>query len=258
MNNFPIGVLDSGLGGLSIAKEIKKLMSNHSIVYFGDSANVPYSTKSEVEVYRLSKKAIEFLLAKRAKIIVIACNTITVVALDRLRKNFPKTTIVGTVPVIKTAVSITKSGKIGIFSTKKTAESIYQKQLIKKFAKGYSVLNLGSNEIVPFIESSNIKLKNVLKKQLKPFKEHGVGVLALGCTHFPLIKNHIEKIMGSKVSVIDSGAAVARQVRRILEGSNTLSKSSAEDIFYTSGDISQMEKFVKQLKLSGDVKKISD
>lgn len=249
-----IGILDSGLGGLSVASEINKLMPKEQIVYLGDSKNIPYSVKSKEEILKLSKRIIKFLLKKNAKIIVIACNTITVVALDKLREEFPNVPIIGTVPVIKTAVRITKNGKIGVFSTKKTAESKYQKDLIKIFAKNISVVNLGSDEVVPLIEKGEDEiLKSVLSKELAPFKEFGVDILALGCTHFPLIKEEIQNIVGSDVLVIDSGPAVARQVKRVLEQRQVLSKSSNGNVFYTTGDVFQMQKIVKKLGFSGKV-----
>lgn len=253
----PIGVLDSGLGGLSVALEIKKLMPLESILYYGDSKNAPYSQKTEEKIYKLSKKIIEFLLHNNAKIIVIACNTITVVALERLRKDYPNVPIIGTVPVIKTAARVTKNGRIGIFSTLKTAQSKYQKRLIEKFAKDLYVLNLGSDDIVPLIERGNNKeLGSVLLKALEPFKKAKIDVLALGCTHFPLVKSEIKDVIGKDIKVIDSGAAVARQVKKILGQLSLTSNNSGIDRFYTTGDPIRMEKTKSKLELEGEVKEL--
>ncbi|OGH02580.1 MAG: glutamate racemase [Candidatus Levybacteria bacterium RIFCSPHIGHO2_01_FULL_37_17] len=255
MTNLPIGVLDSGLGGLTVASEIIKLLPKEQIIYFGDSKNIPYSKKSKKRIFQLSKNIVEFLIKNKAKIIVIACNTITVSAINDLRKLFQDIPIVGTVPVIKTAVKATHNGRIGIFSTKKTAESIYQRNLIKEFAKSVKVLNLGSDEIVPKIEQGK-SIKTILEKELLPFRKAGVDTLALGCTHYSLVKEDIRKIMGSNVKIIDSGAAVARQVRRVLEANNSQSKFSEPNEYYTTADTVQIKKVIKLLGLSGFVTRI--
>jgi glutamate racemase len=253
----PIGILDSGLGGLTVAQKIKKLLPKETIIYFADSMNAPYSKKSKDEIYKLAKKIIEFLLDKDVKIIVLACNTITVVALERLRKDFPNVPIVGTVPVIKTAAKLSKSGRIGVFSTLKTSRSQYQKSLIERFAQGLEVVSLGSDLIVPLIEQGKYQeLDSVLLKALEPFKRAKIDVLALGCTHFPLVKEEIKGLMGKQVKVIDSGAAVARQVKRILGQLSLLSNTSKIDEFYTTGDTTQMRKIKVRLELEGEVKKL--
>lgn len=251
-----IGVLDSGVGGLTVASELKKLLPNESIIYFGDSKNVPYSSKTNKEIYNLSRQITQYLLTNKAKIIVIACNTITVSALDKLREEFD-VPIVGTVPVIKTAGKLTKNGKIGVFSTKKTAESSYQKKLIAEFAKGNEVLSIGTDEIVPLIERQNKeKIEKVLVKELRPFKKFSPDILVLGCTHFPLIKNKIQKILGKRVLIIDSGEAIARQVKRILESESKLSNSrNPRYTFYTTGDINNMKIILNELNLKGKVSK---
>lgn len=254
MDNFPIGVLDSGLGGLTIASEIKKLLPREQIIYFGDSKNAPYSKRRNTEISELSNKIINFLLKKNVKIIVVACNTITVTCLEDLRKVFKHVPIIGTVPVIKTAVQITENGSVGIFSTKRTAESTYQKKLINKFAKGMKVLSLGSDDIVPKIENGE-SVSSLLKKELAPFKQFGVDVLALGCTHFPLVKEDIGQIMGSSVKVIDSGAAVARQVKRIIEKNKT-KDSVLKDLFFTTGNAQIMKEVLNKLGLSGEISSI--
>ena len=134
MSSDSIGVIDSGLGGLSIWRQIVKKLPKESTIYLADSKNCPYGSNSSEEIYQLSKKLVTFLVQKKVKLIVLACNTITVSCLDKLRKEFPKTPIIGTVPVIKTASEITKNNKIGVLSTARTARSKYQKKLIKTFA----------------------------------------------------------------------------------------------------------------------------
>lgn len=240
MNNQPIGILDSGVGGLTVWKEILKALPHESTIYIGDSLNAPYGARKKEEILHLASKMIDFLLTKQVKLIVVACNTITVSGIDVLRKKYPKVPIIGAVPVIKTAVKISKTGKIGVLSTVKTAESEYQKSLIAEFAKGCDVLNLGTNRLVPLIEKGEIEgeeLQKILEKELEPFKKAKVDVLALGCTHFPFLTESITKILGKEITLLDSGSAIARQVGRVLEHNNTLAtQNNLRHIMYTTGD----------------------
>lgn len=234
MNNRPIGILDSGIGGITIWKEVVKELPKESTIYIADSKNVPYGSKTPKEIHRLGRKLVHFLLKRDVKLIVVACNTVTVTSLDKLRKEFPQIPIVGTVPVVKTAAEKTKKGKIGILSTVRTAQSQYQKDLIKKFAKDLEVLNIGTDKLVPLIEKGE-NVDSVLSEILKPFDS--IDVLALGCTHFPLIEDKIKRTLGTRVLVLDSGPAIARQVGRVLVHNELLSNSkSASHYFYTTGD----------------------
>lgn len=253
--NKPIGILDSGVGGLTIWREIVRELPKESTVYIADSKNIPYGAKSSKEINRLARKLVQFLLKKDVKLIVVACNTITVTCLDRLRAEFPQIPIVGTVPVVKTAAEKTKKGKIGILSTVRTAKSRYQKNLIKKFAGDLEVLNLGTDKLVPLIEKGE-SVDQVLENELSPFINQ-VDVLALGCTHFPLIKDKIQKILGPKVLVLDSGPAIARQVRRVLSNNNILSSSKADRFFFTTGDDKSFNKILKSLKYNGKAERIT-
>lgn len=257
MNN-PIGILDSGVGGLSIVSKLIETLPNESFIYIADSANCPYGLRKEEEIFSLSKRLIEFLISKDCKIIVIACNTITVSSIDKLRKEFPDIPIVGIVPVVKTAVSRTKSKKIGIFSTMVTANSDYQKNLIGKWGEDCSILNLGSSTLVPLIEKLDFEgIDNVLEQELKPFKDAGIDTLALGCSHFPLIKDQIQKYLPD-VLILDSAEAVSHQVRRILEHNNLFSDSKIPTYnFYTTGDLEQIEKFLDKLTSKAIIEKIS-
>lgn len=236
MNNNPIGIIDSGIGGLSVWQEIVKLLPHESTMYLADSKNLPYGEKSEAEVYALSKQLIPFLLEKKIKLVVIACNTITVSALEKLRKDFPDIPIVGTVPVVKTAAAVSKNKRIGILSTKRTAESTYQKELIQTFAADCTVTNLGTNELVPMVESGYID-EEKLKHELEPLMQAEVDTVALGCTHFPFLRNELQEILEQGVQILDSGEAIARQVKRILEKEKVLSDAQMpEYIFYTTGE----------------------
>ena len=164
-------------------------------------------------------KLIKYLLRKRIKLLVVACNTATVAGIDYFRSQFPKLPIVGVVPVVKTAAEVSKLHRFAILSTTFTAGSAYQKALIDKFAKDMKVYNLGTDELVPLIEAGNIestKTNEALQKLLPDSLISQIDVLALGCTHFPLIRAEIQKIVGKKIRILDSGGAVCRQVARVL------------------------------------------
>lgn len=239
-NNNPIGVLDSGLGGLTIWKEITALLPHESTIYIGDSKNAPYGARHTDEIYRLSQKMIAFLLSKGVKLIVLACNTITVSCLDKLRENYPDMPIVGTVPVIKTAAAVTRNKQIGVLSTTYTAKSQYQKKLIAQFANGCIVHTHGTDALVPLIEKGEIsgeKIEYILKTTFAKFKKEKVDTIALGCTHFPFLRTQMREILGPQVALLDSGAAIARQVKRVLENNNTLTEQKhPRHEFYTTGD----------------------
>jgi|SRR3989344_1141622 len=259
MNNQPIGILDSGVGGLSIWKEIVLHMPHESTVYIADSLNCPYGNKDKEEIYRLARKLVGFLVKNNAKLVIVACNTITVSCLGRLRLEFKNLPIVGAVPVVKTLVENTRNKKIGILSTTATAKSEYQKELIKVFANKCEVVNIGMDKLVPLIEKGEIggsEIKKILKDELNIFKNAGVDSLALGCTHFPFLKKEIQNFLGLSVLVFDSGGAIARQVKRVLTNNDDLSlQKKPEYSFYTTGNTQLFTAVVKKLIGENFVKK---
>lgn len=239
MNNYPIGILDSGVGGLSVLQAIQRELPDESLVYIADSKNSPYGIKNKETILTLSRRMIQFLLGKHVKLIVVACNTISVLCLDDLRRQFPKVPIIGIVPVIKTAVSISKNKNIGILSTSATAKSEYQQNLIQQFGSDCNVVTVGADSLVPFVERGEInssQLEAVLVSELASFVRENVDTLALGCSHFPFLKEIIQHVLGEGVTLIDSSAAVARQTKRVLQSRNEFaSDRSAKNSFYTTG-----------------------
>ncbi len=253
MNDKPIGILDSGIGGLTVAKEIIELLPHESIIYIGDSANTPYGTKTKDEIYSRARELINFLLKKEVKIIVIACNTITVSCIDQLRKDYHHVPIVGAVPVVKTAAEVTVNKRIGILSTTQTAKSDYQKKIIAEFANDCAVFNYGTDGLVPLIEKGitygkeiDEQLENVLDK----FKKEKIDTLALGCTHYPLIATAIQEHLGKHVHLLNSGAAIARRVKQIIENNQIATKTNERfyDI-YTTGQTTVIRKIMTKLDL---------
>ncbi|OGH34578.1 MAG: glutamate racemase [Candidatus Levybacteria bacterium RIFCSPLOWO2_01_FULL_36_13] len=251
MVNKPIGILDSGVGGLSIWRQIVKKLPSESTIYIADSKNCPYGSKSSEKIYQLSKKLITFLVKKKVKLIVLACNTVTVTCLPKLRKEFPKTPIIGTVPVIKTALEITKNNNIGVLSTVRTAKSKYQRKLIQTFAGGTRVLNIGTDKLVPIVESGETnmaKINKILNEELKPFLDFKIDTLALGCSHFPFLKKEMQKILGKKVLILDSSPAIARQVERVLKNNNELSVyNSFGHTLLTTGEFGKFNGLSKKI-----------
>lgn len=248
MKNNPIGVLDSGIGGLTVLQEIVRELPEESFIYIGDSKNTPYGSKSSDEIYKLARQLVAFLLTKQVKLIIIACNVITVNCLDKFRKDYPEIPFIGTVPVVKTAAAVSQSKRIGILSTTGTAQSPYQKKLIATFASNCTVSNYGTDALVPFIEQGRLsdeELATVLRQVLTPFQTEKIDTLALGCTHFPFLKKQIQEILGDDVRLLDSGGAVARQVKRVLQQNNVLAeKNIPKGIIYTTGNIEVAKKLL--------------
>lgn len=235
----PIGILDSGLGGLTIWREIRRELPRESTIYIGDHAYQPYGGKSVRMIRQRVKRLVTFLLERQAKLIVVACNTATVAGIDVYRRWFPAAPIIGVVPVVKTAASMTKTKHIAVLSTPFTAASIYQKRLIKTFAQSCNVENIGVPELVSCIEEGQTdgRVSKLIGQFFNPERRRGVDVIALGCTHYPFIRKKIEKIVGKDVSIIDSGGAVARHVSRILEAEKLHSGlAKPYTMFITTGD----------------------
>jgi glutamate racemase len=224
MKTAPIGVFDSGVGGLTILREIQQQLPGESIIYIGDTANCPYGGRSAPEIHELARAMTQRMQALGAKMVVVACNTISVNCIADLRSEFPDMPIVGTAPAVKTASAVSRSRRIGVLSTVATANSAYQAMLVEQFAADCQVTNVGTNELVPRIENGswNTELPAVLDEVLAPFQAAQIDALVLGCTHYPLLREEISAILGPGVTVLDSGEAIARQVRRVLESNGLL------------------------------------
>jgi len=218
----PIGIFDSGIGGLSIAQEIARYLPNERILYYADTAHVPYGARSDQEIRQLTAKAIEWLYRQGCKIAVVACNTASAFSLDYLRdyygERFP---IVGLVPALKPAVIQSQSKVVAVLATPATFRGQLIKDVIYKFAEpaGVKVLSVTSLELVPLVEAGQQMSQaclTVLQDVLQPVIEQGADYLVLGCTHYPFLKDAIHQVFAEKLKLIDSGQAVARQTAYIL------------------------------------------
>ncbi len=215
----PIGVFDSGAGGLTILSALRKELPFENYVYFGDTAHCPYGTRSEEDIIALSVQANKFLIEQGAKLIVVACNTASQAALSTLRATF-SVPFIGVVPAVKPAARVTKKGRIGIAATNQAAKALYLRQLIDEFAGGIEVFAVGCPELVTLVERGELDgpiVEETVKEALDPLFKEDVDVIVLGCTHFPALRPVIERITHHRIQVIDSGAAIARRTHAVLD-----------------------------------------
>ncbi|TNJ41901.1 glutamate racemase [Tamlana fucoidanivorans] len=240
MSKQPIGIFDSGIGGTSIWKEIHALLPHENTIYLADSKNAPYGPKGKQAIIDLSVKNTEFLLKQNCKLIVVACNTATTNAIDFLRSHY-KIPFIGIEPAIKPAALQTKTKAIGILATKGTLTSALFSKTSSLFAYNIKVIEQIGNGIVELIENGELysdAMKTLLKTYLKPMLDTNIDYLVLGCTHYPYLIPLLAELLPKHVKIIDSGEAVARQTKAILEQHNLLNKNSASAkiSFYTNGN----------------------
>src|SRR5438309_8610748 len=215
----PIGVFDSGAGGLTILSALRRELPHENYIYFGDTAHCPYGVRSDAEIIELSCQISQFLIDKGAKLIVVACNTASQAALNTLRASF-SVPFVGVVPAVKPAARATKKGRIGVAATNQAAKALYLRQLIDEFADGIEVYAVGCPELVTLVERGELDgpvVEEIVRQALQPVLEQDVDVIVLGCTHFPALRPVIERVAGNQVQIIDSGAAIARRTRAVLD-----------------------------------------
>lgn len=215
----PIGFFDSGIGGLSVLKEAIKILPRESFIYFGDSKNAPYGTKTVDEIKELSFGAADFLLSKGVKAIVIACNTATSAAASDLRSSYPQIPIIGIEPAIKPAVQLNRRGKILIMATPVTIAEKKFNNLMKSFEDSSEIIPIPCAGLAELIESGNIEspeIKEFLKIKLEPYMAFNISTIVLGCTHYPFIKAHLSSLVGEDIPIIDGSLGTSKQLRRLL------------------------------------------
>lgn len=236
INNQPIGLFDSGIGGTSIWFAIHELLPNEDTIYLADSKNAPYGKKTKEEIIALSIKNTEFLLEKNVKLIVVACNTATTNAIKELRDLY-KVPFIGIEPAIKPAAIHSKTQTIGILATKGTLSSELFNKTVEKYQDTHIIEQIGYG-LVELIENGELnspEMAKLLHSYLQPMIEANIDYLVLGCSHYPYLIPLIKKIIPNHIQIIDSGEAVARQTQKIIEekvGKHDVGKSNA--IFYTN------------------------
>jgi glutamate racemase len=248
----PIGVFDSGVGGLSILTEIRKLLPPEDLIYFADSAHCPYGVKPVDEIRQRTLEVTDFLVSLGAKAVVVACNSACEAGLGRIRDKYPVLPIVGVEPAVKPAHQETRNGKIGVLATSLTLNGERFSNLVAKYAAGVEVFSQPAPGLVELVEAGKLdtaEAETMLHQYLDPLLEKGIDTLVLCCTHYPFLAPIMRKICGAGVVIIDTGLAVARQTRRILEENDLLSISNypGRETFYTSGDPEIVKRNVEKL-----------
>jgi glutamate racemase len=233
----PIGVFDSGVGGLSILSALRQELPYEKYVYFGDTANCPYGMRDDAEITEMSIQACGFLIEQGVKLIVVACNTASQAALNSLRATFTSIQFVGVIPAVKPAARVTKKGRIGIAATHQAAKATYLKQLIDDFAvaDGIQAFAVGCPELVTLVEKGEIDgllVEETVKRVLDPIIKEDVDVIVLGCTHFPALRPVIERITYHKIHVIDSSDAVARRTHYVLDAEGLIQPDNSNNAHF--------------------------
>ena len=261
--NQPVGVFDSGVGGLSVLRAMRNLMPGELVIYFADQGHVPYGSRSLEQVRDFSEAITRFLLVQNAKLLVVACNTASAAALHFLREKFADVSFVGMEPAVKPAAEYTQSGLVGVLATPATFQGALYASVLERFANGVQVLQDTCPGLVGQIEKGDLdgeETRAILENALRPMLDRGIDTVVLGCTHYPFVIPLIEQIVGVSVRVIDPAPAVAKQVKRLLDanGSRSLAEDCAPVRFYTSGDtVSFASVLPKLLGENGPVEQVA-
>jgi glutamate racemase len=253
----PIGVFDSGVGGLSVLRAIRRELPAEKIIFLGDQVHVPYGPRRLEEVRRFSEQITRFLIEQGAKLIVVACNTASAAALLTLRNLFPQMPFVGMEPAVKPAAKRTQSGVVGVLATPATFQGELYASVIERFANGVRVLQATCPGLVEQIESGRLEAletRSILESALNPMMRQSIDTIVLGCTHYPFVIPLIQSIVGPQVNVIDPAPAVARQVRRLLSAGEILALEDHPQAayqtaiqLYTTGEIEKLQVLMPRL-----------
>ncbi len=240
----PIGIFDSGVGGLSVLREIRHQLPWENLLYVADSQHVPYGNKSPEFIIERSQVLAKFLLHQGCKALVIACNTATVGAAGKLRETYPEVPIIGMEPAVKPAVAATKCGIVGVLATVGTLKSAQFAGLLDKFATGVRVVTQPAPGLVECVEAGQLdtaETRQLVASFVEPLLAAGADTIVLGCTHYPFLRPLIQEIAGPHVTLIDTGKAVARQVEERLRAAHLLQTTAhpATENFYTSAPNTQ-------------------
>jgi glutamate racemase len=251
-NNSPIGIFDSGVGGVSVLLAIREQMPEEPVIYFGDQGHIPYGPRPMEQIRNFSEAITRFLLAQKAKIIVVACNTASAAALKYIREKFPDVQFVGMEPAVKPAAEHTQTGKVGVLATPATFQGALYASVVERFANGVELLQNTCPGLVQQIEQGNLdgkETRQILEDALLPMLEKNIDTVVLGCTHYPFVIPLIQRIVGGNVRVIDPAPSVAKQTRRLLEAGGMKSQISTRgDVkFYTSGDPASLKSMLPML-----------
>ncbi len=258
----PIGIFDSGVGGLSVLRAVRAQMPEEAVLYFGDQGHIPYGPRPMEQIRSFSEAITRFLLARSAKLIVVACNTASAAALKHLRETFPDVPFVGMEPAVKPAAEQTTTGKVGVLATPATFQGALYASVVERFASGVELFQDTCTGLVQEIEQGNLSgtgTRRILESALKPMLEKNIDTVVLGCTHYPFVIPLVQEIVGDKVRVIDPAPAVAKQVRRLLEAGGEKSPAGVKGPvrFFTSGEADGLQSLLPVLLGEvGDVEQV--
>jgi glutamate racemase len=221
MNNNPIGVYDSGFGGLSVWRELHRALPRESLIYLGDGKNCPYGTKSEEQIRELAERAVGDLVERGCKMVVVACNTATAAAIEYLRERFSHIPIVGLEPAVKPACAMTHSKVVGVMATERSLAGRKFLSTLERYGQGVEVLKVVGEGFVEAVEADaeqEPRTEELVRRAVEPMIERGADVIVLGCTHYPFLGDVIRRVVGDReVAVIDSGEAVEKRVESLLD-----------------------------------------
>jgi glutamate racemase len=249
--NQAIGVMDSGVGGISVLKHIHALLPHEDLRYFADSKYAPYGNKTPDEIKARCFEIADFLIAQDVKALVVACNTATAAAIDDMRAKYTLP-IIGMEPAVKPAAAATKNGVIGVLATVGTLKSAQFAALLESYGRNVKVVTQGCVGLVECIERGELdapKTKDLIKLYTAPLLAEGADAIVLGCTHYPFVKHVIQEIVGDRITLIDTGAAVAKQLKNKLEEKGLLSTSQqkAEVLFWTNSEAENASQVTEKL-----------
>lgn len=248
----PLGFFDSGVGGVSVLREIRSLLPHEDVVYCADSGHAPYGEKPQALIEARSLELCGFLLDQGAKALVIACNTATAAAAQAIRDRWPLIPVIGMEPAVKPATAATRSGVVGVLATSGTIESARFAALLDHFGQGVRVVTRPGRGLVEHVEQGDFasaELRAILAGHLQYLVEAGADVVVLGCTHYVFLRPLVETLLGPEIRVIDTGFAVARQVQRRLAALDLLSAERVlgREEFWCSGDPLQVARALQKL-----------
>jgi glutamate racemase len=252
MSRSPIGIFDSGVGGLSVLRAVREQFPHEDMIYLADQAHVPYGPRSLEEVRHFSEEITRFLLGQGAKLIVVACNTASAAALHYLREVLPDVPFVGMEPAVKPAAEHTETGVVGVLATPATFQGELYTSVVERFGNRVMLLQNTCAGLVEQIEAGNLEGKEtaiILEGALKPMLAAKIDTVVLGCTHYPFVIPQIKKIVGPEVRVIDPAPAIARQAGRLLEkfGLRNQDEGKGKVSLLTSGEVEKLKDFVEGL-----------
>ncbi len=248
----PIGVFDSGVGGLSVLRALLQQVPDESYLYVADSANCPYGPRGNQEILRLSEGIARYLVGGGAKAVVVACNTASAAALAHLRATFPQTPFVGMVPAVKPAAQVTRSGVVGVLATPATFGGRLYEEVVEQHANGVRVLSMACPGLVERVEEGDLdgpETVALLRQCLTPLLDAGADTIVLGCTHYPFLAPVIRALVGTGVALLEPSEAVARQTARVLVERGLRSPGGAEPwrVYATTGDTGHMAVLLRRL-----------